>query len=66
LRYRDRAELEALRASADPLLRARTLVDAQWAARVDAENATVAEEAAEWAEAQPLGDPATMMDHAYA
>jgi 2-oxoisovalerate dehydrogenase E1 component alpha subunit len=65
-RYRDRAELETLRASADPLLRVRALVDAEWAAKIDAENAAVAEEAAEWAEAQPLGDPATVLDHAYA
>jgi 2-oxoisovalerate dehydrogenase E1 component alpha subunit len=65
-RYRDRAELEALRASVDPLLRARTLVDATWAARIDEESASTAEEAAEWAEAQPLGDPATLMEHAYA
>jgi 2-oxoisovalerate dehydrogenase E1 component alpha subunit len=65
-RYRDRAELDAQRATGDPLVRARALVDASFAARVDAENETVAAEAAEWAEAQPLGDPATVLDHAYA
>jgi 2-oxoisovalerate dehydrogenase E1 component alpha subunit len=65
-RYRDRTELEAQRATGDPLLRARALVDAAWAASVDAENAATAEEAAEWAEAQPLGDPATVMEHIYA
>ena len=64
-RYRDRAALEAQRARFDPLLRARTLVDAAWAAGVDEENAAAAEAAA-WAEAQPLGDPATALDHAYA
>jgi len=65
-RYRDRAELDELRVTRDPLVRARSLVDAGFADRVDAENATAAEEAAEWAEAQPLGDPSTVMDHAYA
>lgn len=65
-RYRDRTELDALRASADPLARARALVDADFAARVDAENEAAAADAAEWAEAQPLGDPATVLDHAYA
>ena len=65
-RYRDRAELDALKAAADPLLRARALVDGDWAARIDAEHAALAEEAAAWAEAQPLGDPATVLDHAYA
>ncbi|MBV8368629.1 MAG: thiamine pyrophosphate-dependent dehydrogenase E1 component subunit alpha [Candidatus Eremiobacteraeota bacterium] len=65
-RYRDRAALEAQRARFDPLLRARTLVDAAWAAGVDEENAAAAEQAAAWAEAQPLGDPATALDHAYA
>jgi TPP-dependent pyruvate/acetoin dehydrogenase alpha subunit len=65
-RYRDRAEVDAQRATGDPLLRARALVAAKFAAQVDAENAAAAEEAAEWAEAQPLGDPATIADHAYA
>ena len=65
-RYRDRAELESQRATADPLLRARALIDAEVAARVDAENAALADEAAAWAEAQPLGDPTTVADHAYA
>jgi TPP-dependent pyruvate/acetoin dehydrogenase alpha subunit len=65
-RYRDRAEVDALRASGDPLLRARRLVDAQFAAAADEENAALADDAAAWAEAQPLGDPATVADHAYA
>jgi 2-oxoisovalerate dehydrogenase E1 component alpha subunit len=65
-RYRDRAEVEASRATADPLIRARALVDAAWAERVDGENAATAEEAAAWAEAQPLGDPATVAEHSYA
>jgi 2-oxoisovalerate dehydrogenase E1 component alpha subunit len=65
-RYRDRALLERERAERDPLVRARALVDASFADAVDAENAAAAEEAATWAEAQPLGDPATVLDHAYA
>ncbi|MEA2688689.1 MAG: 2-oxoisovalerate dehydrogenase component alpha subunit [Candidatus Eremiobacteraeota bacterium] len=65
-RYRDRAEVDALRASSDPLLRARALVRADFATAVDAENAALAVDAAEWAEAQPLGDPATVADHTYA
>jgi 2-oxoisovalerate dehydrogenase E1 component alpha subunit len=65
-RYRDRAEIDAARVTDDPLVRARALVGADFAARVDAESAALADEAAEWAEAQPLGDPATVADHAYA
>ncbi len=65
-RYRDRAELDALRAAADPLPRARALVDAALAARIDAQSAALADDAAEWAEAQPHGDPATVAEHAYA
>jgi 2-oxoisovalerate dehydrogenase E1 component alpha subunit len=65
-RYRDRAELDVQRATGDPLVRARALVDAEFAAQIDAENAALADEAATWAEAQPLGDAATVMDHAYA
>jgi 2-oxoisovalerate dehydrogenase E1 component alpha subunit len=65
-RYRDRADVDAQRASGDPLLRAQTLVGADFAAAVDAENAALADDAADWAEAQPLGDPATVADHAYA
>ncbi|HEY6236901.1 MAG TPA: thiamine pyrophosphate-dependent enzyme, partial [Candidatus Elarobacter sp.] len=65
-RYRDRAEVDALRASGDPVLRARALVGAELADAVDAESAALADDAAAWAEAQPLGDPATVADHAYA
>jgi 2-oxoisovalerate dehydrogenase E1 component alpha subunit len=65
-RYRDRAELDEQRATRDPLLRARALVAPAFAERVDAENAAAAADAAEWAEAQPLGDPTTVMDHSYA
>ncbi|MDB5043236.1 MAG: hypothetical protein JWN27_3962 [Candidatus Eremiobacteraeota bacterium] len=65
-RYRDRGALEADFATGDPLVRARALVDPVFAQRVDDENAAAAQEAAEWAEAQPLGDPATVMEHAYA
>ncbi len=64
-RYRERSEVEAARAARDPLVRARALVDAAFAERVDAECAQVAHDAAEWAEAQPLGDPSTVMEHAY-
>ena len=65
-RYRDRTELEAVFATRDPLVRARALVDAAFAERVDAENAATARDAAAWAEAQPLGDPSTVLEHAYA
>jgi 2-oxoisovalerate dehydrogenase E1 component alpha subunit len=65
-RYRDRADLDEQRAARDPLTRARVLVGAEFAVQVDDENAALAAEAAEWAEAQPLGDPATVADHMYA
>ncbi|GAC1616232.1 MAG: thiamine pyrophosphate-dependent dehydrogenase E1 component subunit alpha [Candidatus Elarobacter sp.] len=65
-RYRDRAEVDAQRATGDPLLRARARVEAEFAVRVDAENAALAQDAAEWAEAQPLGDAATVAEHVYA
>jgi 2-oxoisovalerate dehydrogenase E1 component alpha subunit len=65
-RYRDRGALEANFATGDPLVRARALVDPVFAQRVDDETAAAALDAAEWAEAQPLGDPATVMEHAYA
>jgi 2-oxoisovalerate dehydrogenase E1 component alpha subunit len=65
-RYRDRAEVDAARATLDPVVRARALVDAAFADRIDAESAAAADDAAEWAEAQPLGDPATVAEHMYA
>jgi len=65
-RYRDRGVLDAERAARDPLTRARTLVAPAFADAVDAENAAAADDAAAWAEGQPLGDPATVMQHAYA
>jgi len=65
-RYRDRTELDDQRATRDPLARARALVDAAFADAVDAESAAAADDAATWAEAQPLGDPSTVLDHAYA
>ncbi|MDB5094838.1 MAG: hypothetical protein JWO85_2939 [Candidatus Eremiobacteraeota bacterium] len=65
-RYRDRSALEANFATGDPLVRSRALVDAAFAQRVDDENAAAAQDAAEWAEAQPLGEPSTVMEHAYA
>jgi TPP-dependent pyruvate/acetoin dehydrogenase alpha subunit len=65
-RYRDRGALEAEFLRRDPLERTRRLVSAKFAAAVDAENARTAQEAADWAEAQPHGDPATVTEHAYA
>ena len=65
-RYRDRAEVDQQRAARDPLIRARALVADAFAAQVDDENAALAAEAAAWAEAQPLGDPATVAEHTYA
>jgi 2-oxoisovalerate dehydrogenase E1 component alpha subunit len=65
-RYRDRAAIDAARVTDDPLVRARSLVERAFAAQVDAENAALADDAAAWAEAQPLGDPATVAEHAYA
>ena len=59
-------ELKKHLVKGDTLLRARALVEAEFAATVDVENAALADDAAEWAEAQPLGDPATVADHAYA
>jgi TPP-dependent pyruvate/acetoin dehydrogenase alpha subunit len=56
-RYRDRGELESNFA---------TRVPEAFAAAVDAENTQVAQDAADWAEAQPLGDPSTVGEHAYA
>jgi len=64
-RYRSRDEVEARR-ERDPLLLLRATVDAAFAEAVDAESVATAENAATWAEAQPLGDPATVMDHIYA
>jgi 2-oxoisovalerate dehydrogenase E1 component alpha subunit len=65
-RYRDRAAVDAARVTDDPLVRARTLVEPAFAARTDTQNAALADDAAAWAEAQPLGDPATVGEHAYA
>jgi 2-oxoisovalerate dehydrogenase E1 component alpha subunit len=65
-RYRDRTALEAGFAEADPLARARRRVAPDFAAAVEAECVAIAEDAAAWAEAQPLGDPATVGEHAYA
>ncbi|MFN2460033.1 MAG: thiamine pyrophosphate-dependent dehydrogenase E1 component subunit alpha [Candidatus Velthaea sp.] len=64
-RYRSPAEVDAGRAR-DPLGLLRANVDPAFAAAADAENATTAGNAAEWAEAQPHGDPATAMEHVYA
>jgi len=64
-RYRSREEVEAGRAR-DPLAVLRAHVAAEFAAEVDAANAKTAEEAADFAEGQPCGDPSTVMDHVYA
>ncbi|MGH7912764.1 MAG: thiamine pyrophosphate-dependent dehydrogenase E1 component subunit alpha [Candidatus Dormibacteraceae bacterium] len=64
-RYRSPEELAAARRR-DPLVRARQLVPASLADAIDEESLTVAREAAEWAEAQPGGDPADLTTHTYA
>lgn len=64
-RYRSREEVETGRAR-DPLAILRGYVDAAFAAEVDLAHAAAADEAAEWAEAHPPGDPTTVMNHVYA
>lgn len=65
-RYRPREEVEAARRDRDPITRLRPRLDAALADAIDEECQTVAAEAAEWAEAQPDGDVATLLDHTYA
>ncbi|MDR0359689.1 MAG: pyruvate dehydrogenase (acetyl-transferring) E1 component subunit alpha, partial [bacterium] len=63
---RPREEVEAARRDRDPLTRLRPRLHAALADAIDEESQTVAAEAAEWAEAQPEGDLATLLDHTYA
>lgn len=64
-RYRSREEVEEARRR-DPLLVLRGRLDAARADALDEEAMTVAAEAAEWAEAEPAGDPSTVLEHTYA
>jgi 2-oxoisovalerate dehydrogenase E1 component alpha subunit len=64
-RYRSRDDVEAARRERDPVTRLRPHLDAALADAIDEESQTVATEAAEWAEAQPDGDVATLLDHTY-
>jgi 2-oxoisovalerate dehydrogenase E1 component subunit alpha len=64
-RYRSREEVETARLR-DPRLLLRALLDAALADALDEEAMTVAAEAAEWAEAEPQGEPATVLEHTYA
>ncbi|MBO0702334.1 MAG: thiamine pyrophosphate-dependent dehydrogenase E1 component subunit alpha, partial [Candidatus Dormibacteraeota bacterium] len=59
-RYRSPEEREEARRH-DPLLNARELLPASLADAIDEESSTTAREAAEWAEAQPDGDPAEVL-----
>jgi 2-oxoisovalerate dehydrogenase E1 component alpha subunit len=62
-RYRSREEVEAWR-ERDPL-RARARLRADVADALDEEALTAARDAAEWAETQPDGDPAGLLEHVY-
>lgn len=64
-RYRSREEVEEARRERDPVTRLRRHLDAALADAIDEESQTVATEAAEWAESQPDGDVATLLDHTY-
>ena len=64
-RYRDPAEVAEARLR-DPLTLLRARLDPVRAEAFDEEAMTAAAEAAEWAEAQPAGDPATLARHTYA
>jgi 2-oxoisovalerate dehydrogenase E1 component alpha subunit len=64
-RYRDASEVEAARRR-DPLLLLRAKLDPARTDALDEESMTVATEAAEWAEAQPDGDPEKIALHTYA
>ena len=63
--YREPAEVAEARLG-DPLLRLRARLDPVRADALDEEALGIAADAADWAEAQPPGDPATVMDHTYA
>ncbi len=64
-RYRSREEVEAWRRR-DPLILLRAQLPAARAEALDEEALTLARDAAEWAEAQPAGDPGRVMEHSYA
>jgi pyruvate dehydrogenase E1 component alpha subunit len=64
-RYRSREEVAEWR-SRDPLPRVRERLPSAVADALDEAARRTAEEAAEWAAAQPDGDPATVLDHVYA
>ena len=64
-RYRSAEEVAEAR-KRDPLLLLRARIDAAAADAMDEEAMTVAAEAAEWAEAQPEGDPGEVLEHTYA
>jgi len=64
-RYRPREEVEEARLR-DPLVLLRQKLDAARADAIDEEALTLAAEAAEWAEAQPEGDPEEILEHTYA
>jgi 2-oxoisovalerate dehydrogenase E1 component alpha subunit len=64
-RYRSREEVEEARLR-DPLALLRQKLDPARADAIDEEAMTVAAEAAEWAEAQPEGDPEEILEHTYA
>jgi 2-oxoisovalerate dehydrogenase E1 component alpha subunit len=64
-RYRPREEVEEAR-KRDPLVLLRAKLAPARADAIDEEAMTSAAEAAEWAEAQPDLDPATVMQHTYA
>lgn len=64
-RYRSAVEVTEARRR-DPLLLLRAKLDPARAEALDEESMTVAAQAAEWAEAQPDGDPASIALHTYA
>ncbi len=64
-RYRSREEVEEARGR-DPLPRLRARIPTALADALDEEALTAAQKAADWAEAQPDGDPAGVMEHVYA
>lgn len=63
-RYRSREEVQEAKRR-DPLVLLRSKLPPEVADALDEEALTAAREAAEWAEAQPDGDPASVLDHVY-
>jgi pyruvate dehydrogenase E1 component alpha subunit len=64
-RYRSPQELDEWRPQ-DPLIRLRERLPRAVADALDEEALTAAREAADWAQAQADGDPATVLEHVYA